>query len=787
MNKDIIGKYSVGESALQSAAKKTADQYVKPGYFFPSDDIDPKLKGSEWHVKWAEAIWSLFIRKGAYNNVDMVNELRWFRMYGAGNQPKQLYQDIILEGEREGYVNTNWEIFSPMSKYKRVIFGRFEDHEYDYIASAIDPISVDEKESAAWKVWYESTFGEKERELRALAGIPEAQEGVKYIASSLEELEMVKNMGGFKTAVENQAEILLEATNFLSDAKTLERKLINDLIDFNKCAFRDYYDPITGLCKFEYMDWENLIVDYSRETDFKDIRFWGYLSFRTINEVRLKSGLSEDELMQIVKPWLGYYGNLNSEMLGRYQMAGYKDENGNYVYNNFRVPIFICEWLSTDTKHKTIKNGKMYEQEWGKIKDTSKKKTIEFQGNNIYSCEWIVGSKVCIESGIKLNTSRQNPKEPKFSIHAIALPGKSMVETIIPNLDQIQLTKLKLENALAVAKPRGLTIEVNSLSNIDIGDGELAPLELIKLARQTGDVLYKATTHAGNYNNNGRPIDISEGGLGSFLNECISLFELNFNFISELSGIDRRSAASPTSGAETATASKLATAATNDALKPLFTSYVQVKEWAGQAVLPRIQRAVAKMPEAREAYKGIIGTMGIEVLKFSERLGVASLGIKIEIKPNEQQKADAKVAATEALKPGKDGENISMADWLMITQLIDRNRIKQAQAVLQFRLNASREQSIRLQQENMKINAQNSQALEEQKMQKELMKIKAEEESKIRVEAAKALFNMQIQDNTSLNSLREQMILQALTPMMQQGGAPPQGAPMEESQMPMMQ
>jgi hypothetical protein len=128
-----------------------------------------------------------------------------------------------------------------------------------------------------------------------------------------------------------------------------------------------------------------------------------------------------------------------------------------------------------------------------------------------------------------------------------------------------------------------------------------------------------------------------------------------------------------------------------------------------------------------------------------------------------------------------------MADWLMITQLIDRNRIKQAQAVLQFRLNASREQSIRLQQENMKINAQNSQALEEQKMQKELMKIKAEEESKIRVEAAKALFNMQIQDNTSLNSLREQMILQALTPMMQQGGAPPQGAPMEESQMPMMQ
>lgn len=766
-------RYAEGQSDLQFAAQVTADQY-RNGFHFPTDDIDPKLKTGIWCTRWAQAIWSLFIRKGAYNNVDIVNELRWFRMYGAGCQPKQLYMDQLLNEKGESWSNMNWEIFSPVSKYKRIIFGRFEDQEYGYEATAIDPISASEKDRAAWKVWYDSTFGKQEKELKAMLGLPNAIEGVQYVAQSLEELNMVKNMGGFKIAIESEAEVLLEATDYVSDSKTLKRKLVNDLIDFNKCAMRDFYDPITGLCRYEYVDWENLIVDYSREHDFKDIRFWGYLSFRTVNEIRLKTGLSEDELMQIVKPWLGYYGNLNSEMLGRYQMAGYKDENGNYVYNNFRVPTFICEWFSVDKEYKTLKNGRLYDQDWGKVKNTEKKKTKIFEANNVYSCEWIVGSSVSYDSGLALNVSRQDPRNPKLSLHAISLPGKSIIETIIPNLDQIQLTKLKLQNALAVAKPKGLNIEVSSLSNIDLGDGELAPLDLIQLARDTGDVLYKATTHAGQWNNSTNPIQPNEGGLGTFLDECIKLFEMNFNFISELSGIDRRSAASPTTSAETATAANLATAATNDALKPLYNSYVMVKEWAGQTVLPRIQRAIKLRPEAREAYRGIIGDMGIKTMEFSERLGVAQLGIKIEIKPNAQAKQDAKTAATEALKPGKDGENINMADWLMLTDLIDRGRIKQAQAILQYRLNVSREQSIKLQQENMQLNAQNAQAIEQAKMQKEMQKIKMEEQKEIRVEAAKALFSMEVAGNDALNRVKESLIMEILAGGQQQQSSQPQ-------------
>ena len=110
----------------------------------------------------------------------------------------------------------------------------------------------------------------------------------------------------------------------------------------------------------------------------------------------------------------------------------------------------------------------------------------------------------------------------------------------------------------------------------------------------------------------------------------------------------------------------------------------------------------------------------------------------------------------------------------MLTDLIDRGRIKQAQAILQYRLNVSREQSIKLQQDNMKLNAQNGQAIEQAKMQKELMKLKMAEQKEIRVEAAKALFSMEVSKNEALNRVKESLIMEVLGGGQQQ---PTEGAP----------
>lgn len=746
------------KSAIETIADVTREEYAE-GYFFPSDDIDPKLKKGAWSRKWAEAIWSLFLRGSLMNSIDLINEMRWLRMYGAGAQPKQLYMDWLEAENGEGYLGTNWDIFSPMSKYKRIIQGRFESLEFDYVATAIDPTSTAEKEDAMWEAWYKSNFGKKQREIEAMIGLPPENQ-VEYIANSIEELEMFREMGGFKIKAEAEAEVVLEATDYLSDIKTIKRKVLNDLVDLNRAAFRDYYDPITKTCKYEYVDWENLIIDFSNETDFKDIRFWGYLKFDTINNVRAETGLSEDELLSMVKPWLGYFGNYGTQQFAKFQMNNYKTENGDIVYNMFRVPILICEWISTDAEYVTIKNGKRYPQEHGKVYNTDKKKTKIINRNRVYTCNWIVGSKYVYNDEVQM---AGNVHKPTLSIHAIRLQGKSIVQTIIPNLDQIQLTKIRLESAIATAKPNGLSIEVGALENINFGDGNLSPLELIRIARQTGDVLYKATTHAGDRGTPMRPIEHSEGGVGGLFDECIKNFELNFNFISELTGIDRISAASPRGGEETATAVKASVASTNDALQPIFTSYIQVKEWAAQSVLPRIQRVVKRYPEVRKTYENIMGVAGAKILEIGEDVGYRNMGIKIEIKPTAEMKQNILNGAMQALKAGQDGATISVADWLFIVSLVDRGRLKQAQALISYRINEAYDKKMKMQEENMKLNAENANKTEMIKAQNEKEKLKFEADQEIRVEAAKALFKMETEKDADIRELQKQLIISTLS------------------------
>lgn len=771
--------YMGGKNLIQITAEHTKETYLdlkdkdgatnKSGYYFPSCDIDPELKKSQnWNCRVAEAIWSLFLRGNAYTTLDMISQIRWLRLYGTGNQPKELYMDLLLDDEnRQGYLSTNWSIFSPVSKYMRVILGRMESQDYNYVATAIDPMSADKKESAMYDAWVNGVFSEQINKIKATAGVPPNTEP-EYVSSSMVELEMFKNMGGFKLKEESQIEAVLDATDYISDMKTIKRKCIIDGFQLNKMAIRDYYNEHTGLCKYEYVDWENLIVDYSNETDFRDIRFWGYVKYKTINEVRLDTGLTESELIQLVQPWLGVFGNPTTGALNKYQMSGYKNENGILVYNQFRVPVLVYEYMSTDTFYNLTKNGKRYPQEWGRVYDTPTKKTSVHMVNNVYGGEWIIGSKVVYNQGLQLNQSRQNPKEPRMSLHAIALPGKSMVETIIPNLDQIQLTKLRLESAIATAKPQGLRIEIGALENIDLGDGTKNPLEIIKLARQTGDVVYRATTHSGYFNAQREPIGVSEGGIGAFFNECIQNFELNFNFIAELTGIDRISAASPKSGEQTATQTKIAAVATNDALQPLFSSFVHVKEYAAQAIVPRIQRVIRSRPQAKETYSGILGEIGAQILSIGADCGVITCGIKIEIKPTDEMVQDAKTAATEALKPGKDGESINLADWAFFMDLIRRGMIRQAQALLQFRLNQSREQNIKMQQDNMRLNGENMQKQEEAKLKSKMAEIEAKKQADIQVKAVEALLDMEVTGNAELMALKSQIIQSTLQGMQSQ-------------------
>ena len=67
---------------------------------------------------------------------------------------------------------------------------------------------------------------------------------------------------------------------------------------------------------------------------------------------------------------------------------------------------------------------------------------------------------------------------------------KSMVNSCIGFADMLQLTHLKIQQAIAKAKPDGLIIDVEGLENVQLGNaGELQPLIcMISMSRRVSSI-----------------------------------------------------------------------------------------------------------------------------------------------------------------------------------------------------------------------------------------------------------------------------------------------------------
>ena len=290
------------------------EEYIGKAYTFPSDDVDPEVKkGPEWCMAWAKALYSKMLNNQSYVSVDRMMRFELLRLYATGNQPTDKYKDFLLKSNnisnnanRKGYYNVDWSIFSPMPAYLSKVIGRLEQQDHKITVSAIDPISGVERENEMWDKYFELQFGKQEEAIRKAAKIPNKDSGTKYVPSSMEELEAFNNAGGFKLKHEVDFEKALSYTDYISDIEDVRRRYYFDMLAIGCGAYLDFVD-VDGVEKYEYLDFARVIIDGNREVGFKKSRFWGYLRFETIANVRAKTGLPEKELVKYCQKYQEFF------------------------------------------------------------------------------------------------------------------------------------------------------------------------------------------------------------------------------------------------------------------------------------------------------------------------------------------------------------------------------------------------------------------------------------------------------------------------------------------------
>jgi len=689
---------------MASTFSELQNKYKGQGFFFPSDDIDPEKKDMDWCKQYAEAIYSVYMRDRAAITTSDRAIMAVHRLYGAGKQPVDKYKPMLMgtnkksDGPgmangadflRKGLVNINWEILSVIPKFKQVVLGLFEEIDHTITANSIDESAGIDREKEIYDAWFDKRYGEGFRKMMAELGI-ESDEP-QYLPDSLEEAQIFHSIGGFKTQQEIGLEEAIEATfTLVSDWKTLKRKLIEDALDINIIACRDEYDPET--CRFvsKYVDPIGLVAQYTRENDFRNSKYFGHFEDYNVSQLRILTGMSETELSELAMSYCGYNGNPNLDTWNNFNL--YNTTNNSWGYDSFKINVFACEWQTVNKKYDTYrtKNGSeiVQKEKFGKVYNSESRKTTVTDVRLMYAAKWIVGSKVCFEYGPLNDQARPNKKDCKSSYHIYKYFGKSLVETIEPNADMIQLANLKLQNGLAKATPAGIAVEFGSLSNMSMGGKLLSPLDILTIQTQTGTLLYKATTHKGVVNMpGGLPIQPMDVGVGKLLQDCISIFEIQLNFIRQAIGIDEYTSMSGNAGQGTATEAKIAVSATNNVLKPMYAGVIYLKESMATSLANRIPIAVLNNPMCYDAYLGILGKSKLEALKISAEKGRLYYGTRLVAKPNDQDKERIAQSAQAALLSGKNGvPQLTWPEYSMVMRTLETGNVKYADALLNYKI-----------------------------------------------------------------------------------------------------
>jgi hypothetical protein len=750
---------------MASANLNTISSYQRGSYPFPKDEIPTAEKGDEWSRKWCEAMYAAYISDRSGVPYSSIEELQGLRLYATGNQNVNKYQDILLDESEEGadvtgYLNVNWEIFSVMPKFLHIIRGIFEEQEHSIVATAVDPNSNKERDVEKLRKWFKGRYKPILEAVNEFAGHKPEPE---WIPESVDEMEMYQNVGGFKLAKETEIEEALVYTEYISDWKEIKRKMLDDFATVNCASVKDFTDPYTRKVKSRWVDPLKLIMQYSKHWDHRNSEYGGELISESISNIRKNTDISEDKLRELAQFYNGRNANQN---LSSWTEEDLQINGGGWKYDNFMVDIMDAEWFSINEKGRTTRTNSRgesltYDEKDGKIYDTDTKKTTTTRYKVVYRAKWIIGTNFVYDYGLQYDVPRKGKKEVELSFKFYKLPGRSIVSLSVPNLDQIQLTWLKMQNALAMSSNSGIAVEYTSLMNMQLGGEKMEPLEILSIRRDTGDLIYKMTTHMGKPNVPGgmRPIQELVGGIGPQLGEFIQLFDLNLNFIRDLTGINQIADASNPDPNQPVGTAEMAIAATNNALKPIYAGYIRLKELVARAAAIRIQLLVRHDKKAYEGYIPVVGGAGVKILSIGTEILDADWEIQIQAKPTQQRKQLILEAAMKAMQPDKDGfTGIEESDFMMIERLLEAGNEKLAEIMLSYRSKKNKDRQLKIQRENMELDTQNEQKTAQVKGEQLRETAKFESDLQIEQDTNK----LDLEDRNAENQHERDMELKAL-------------------------
>tara|TARA_R100001510_G_scaffold13780_1_gene10934 strand:+ start:2768 stop:5194 length:2427 start_codon:yes stop_codon:yes gene_type:complete len=723
------------------------------GFPDPMASQEEKLS-KEYGLKYAKAI------EGQWGSTDSTsstyggrkNVFSRNRDYANGTQDTSIYKQMLNAVDPNNgdgsLMNLDFTSVPVLPKFVRIVVNKILSRNPYPNLEAVDPLSSSEKNKEKNRITNQIKLRPQLEKLKELSGQVLVGQDPATLPETVEEVEIMMDTN-IKTDAEIAAQVATDLTlSWNNFEDNTFRRCVNDLAAIGMSVVKRNNDPNYGV-KVEYVDPSNFIHSYSEDPNLDDLVYGGHFKEIPLHELRRIAGdeLTEEDLKKIAKSSKRSTSNRNPNSPHRYSNVQ-KDKYSAYV-----VEILEFEFVSVDTMYFEEKEnrhgnrgffyeGFKYKERKGSVYE---RVPHSMEVETVYSGIYIVGTNHVIKYGRKTNVPKNihDISRARLSYSAVAvnlrdqLP-KSMVDSCVGFADMLQLTHLKLQQAIAKAKPDGLIIDIEGLENVQLGKGgELEPLDLHDIYEQTGVFYYRSKNPDGGFQN---PPVREIGNSIRNINELIALYNHYLRMIRDTTGINEVVDASTPKSDALVGVREQAIAASNNATYDVTNAAMVLYKKVCEDIVKCLQ---ILPPESVifKAYQNAIGESNMAVLSSFNDLPMYNFGVRVqrEMEDKDRMYLEQNIQVALAQK------EIDLEDAIAIRSLKDINQAERLLVVRRKkRMKKQQEMATQNSQMQAQVAQQSAMAASQAKQQEmqmeaqlEAQKIQLQTQSEIAVAQAK--------------------------------------------------
>lgn len=709
--------------------------YTNTNSSFPSQVVPDAVKMSkEYGLQVSNAIEQEWFDGGRVNGnryLSNWNNFHQLRLYARGEQSIQKYKDELSINGDLSYLNLDWKPVPIIPKFVDIVVNGMSQKGYDIKAYAQDPESMKQRTSYAQSILRDMYTKDLINKANSITGqnffnSPLPQE---ELPESKEELDLHMQLS-YKQSIEIAEEEAINSILDLNKFDNLKRRLNYDLTVLGIACAKTNFNVTEGI-KVEYVDPAYLVYSYTEDPDFDDIYYVGEVKAITIPELKKQfPHITEEELYKI------------QQMPGNKQyITGW----GNYDENTVQVLYFEYKtYMNQVFKIKYNENG--LEKVIQKTDDFNPPENENFSKVSrtievLYTGAKILGTNEMLEWKLSENMTRPNADTTRVEMnYVITAPRmyKGRIESLVSRItgfaDMIQITHLKLQQVLSKMVPDGVYLDVDGLSEIDLGNGtNYNPAEALNMYFQTGSVVGRSMTQDGGMNPGKMPIqELSSSSGGAKIQSLIGTYQYYLQMIRDVTGLNEARDGSMPEKDALVGLQKMAANASNTATKHILQSSLFITLRICENISLRIADCL-DFPLTSKVLEESITSYNTSTLREISKLNLYDFGIFLELEPDEEEKMMLEQNIQIALQAG----SIDLDDAIDIRQV---KNLKLANQMLKFRKTKKREADQQAQLINIQAQAQANQETAEKAALFEVQKQQALTQETVNIEQAKSKF-----------------------------------------------